>query len=60
MGCTQWRMDIIIDFADPSVCLQGTNGSQLWDTAFAVQAFIEVIFNNAWEVWERRGEQVMG
>lgn len=22
--------------------LQGTNGSQLWDTAFAVQAFLEV------------------
>ena len=37
-------MDLLLHyFADPSVCLQGTNGSQLWDTAFAVQAFIEVI-----------------
>lgn len=23
-------------------CPQGTNGSQLWDTCFAVQAFLEV------------------
>ena len=27
------------------VYLQGTNGSQLWDTAFAVQAFLEVAIN---------------
>ncbi len=25
-----------------SIFHQGTNGSQLWDTAFAVQAFLEV------------------
>ena len=23
---------------------QGTNGSQLWDTAFALQAFLEVMY----------------
>ena len=24
--------------------MQGTNGSQLWDTAFAIQAFLEVCY----------------
>lgn len=27
-------------------CVQGTNGSQLWDTCFAVQAFLEVETSN--------------
>ena len=25
--------------------MQGTNGSQLWDTAFATQAFLEVLIS---------------
>jgi len=34
----QWQLDLHHSLS----LFQGTNGSQLWDTAFAVQAFLEV------------------
>uniref|UniRef100_A0A8C6ZFM5 Terpene cyclase/mutase family member n=1 Tax=Nothoprocta perdicaria TaxID=30464 RepID=A0A8C6ZFM5_NOTPE len=38
-----WLAPLPLTASSPSL-FQGTNGSQLWDTAFAVQAFLEVMF----------------
>lgn len=51
----QVRWEVSVSYCT-FLLFQGTNGSQVWDTAFAIQAFLEVIIFLCFDLGLNRGK----